>query len=58
MWNYSLGYKISQTSMAWTAFRPWKFIQDIGSSSHWLLIMAPGQETNSVKLEIFLFATQ
>ena len=30
--------------MARTSLGPWKFIRDMGSSSHWGLIMAPGQE--------------
>ena len=30
----------SKTSMARTSLGPWKFIRDMGSSSHWGLIMA------------------
>ena len=36
----------SQTSMARTSLGPWKFVREMGSSSQWDLIMAPGQETN------------
>ena len=34
------------TVMAQTYLRPWKFVRDMGSSSHWDLIMAPDQEAN------------
>ena len=40
----------SHTLMARTSFRPWKFIQDTGSSSHCGLIMARGQEANGDSL--------
>ena len=40
----------SQTSMAQTSLGPWKFIRDVGSSSHQGLIMAPVQEANSDNL--------
>ena len=43
----------SRTSMARTILRPWKFVLDIGSSSHRGLIIAPGKEANlaaSIKL--------
>ena len=36
----------SQTSIAGTSLGPWKCVRDIGSSSHWELIMASGQESN------------
>ena len=39
--------------MARTSLGPWKFVRDMGSSSHWGLIMAQGQEANGDKLEIF-----
>ena len=32
--------------MAQTSLGPWKFVRDMGSSSHWGLIMEPGQEAN------------
>ena len=33
--------KCSRTSMARTSLEPWKFFRDMGSSSHWGLIMTP-----------------
>ena len=36
-----LKYKYSRTSMARTSLGPWKFVRDMGSSSHLGLIMAP-----------------
>ena len=36
--------KYSRTSMAWTSLGLWKYVQDRGSSSQWVLIIAPGQE--------------
>ena len=49
----------SRTSMARTPLGPWKFVRDMGSSSHWGLIMAPGQEANSDNLgKSFWFSTQ
>ena len=36
----------SRISVAGTSFVPWKFARDMGSSSHWMLIMMQGQETN------------
>ena len=41
-----LKFKVSQTSMARTSLEPWKFVREMGSSSQWDLIMAPGRETN------------
>ena len=41
----------SWTSMTRTLFGPWKHIRDMGSSSHWGFIMAPGQKTNGDNLE-------
>ena len=35
-----------QTSMAQTSLGPWKIVGDMGSLSHWGLILVPGQETN------------
>ena len=43
----------SRTSMARTSLGPWKFVRDMGSSSHWGLIMEPVQEANSNNLGIF-----
>ena len=43
----------SRTSMARTSLRPWKFVRDMGSSSHWGLIMAPAQKANSDNLGNF-----
>ena len=40
----------SRTSMAQTSLGPWKFVWDMGSSSHWGLIMAPVHEANSDNL--------
>ena len=49
----------SRTSMARTSLGPWKFVRDMGSSSHWGLIMAPVQEANSDNLgKYFQFSTQ
>ena len=36
--------------MALTSLELWKFVRDMGSSSHWGLIMAPVQEANSDNL--------
>ena len=45
--------------MARTSLGPWKFVRDMGSSSHWGLIMTPVQEANSDNLEkSFRFSTQ
>ena len=38
--------KYIRTSVTRTCSGPWKFVRDIGSSSHWGLIMTPGQEAN------------
>ena len=40
----------SRTAMARTSLGPWKFVRDMGSSSHWGLIMAPSQEANGDNL--------
>ena len=45
LWEYS------RTLMAKTSFGPWQFVREVGSSSHWGLIMAPGQEADSDNLE-------
>ena len=37
---------LQSTSKARTSFGPWKFVRDIGSSSHWGLIIVSGQEAN------------
>ena len=36
--------------MARPSFGPWKFVLDMGSSSHGELIIAPGQEANDNNL--------
>ena len=33
--------------------RPWKFVRNMGSSSHWGLVMTPVQEANSDSLGKF-----
>ena len=49
----------SRISMARTSLGPWKFIRNMGSLSHWGLIMAPVQEANSDNLgKSFRFSTQ
>ena len=49
----------SRTSMAQTSLGPWKIVRDMGSSSHWGLIIGPGQEANSNDLgKSFRFSTQ
>ena len=40
------GFSYSGTSMAQTSLGPWKFVRDMGTSSHWGLIITPGQEAN------------
>ena len=47
--------KYSRASMARTSSGPWKFVRDMGSSSHWGLIMAPVQEANRDNLGIFSY---
>ena len=42
--------------MARTSFGPWKFVRDMGSSSHWGLIMTPVQEAKSDNLGFFFFS--
>ena len=39
--------------MAWTFFELWKFVQDMDSSNHLGLIIAPDQETNGDDLGIY-----
>ena len=41
--------KYSRTSMARTSLGQWKIVRNMGSSSHWL-IMVPGQEANDDNL--------
>ena len=49
----------SQTSMARTSLGPYTFVRDMGSSSHWWLFMAPGQEAKSDNIgKSFQFSTQ
>ena len=43
--------------MAQTSLGPWKFVRDMGSSSHWGLIMALGQEANGDKLGVFFLSS-
>ena len=45
-----LYYIYSRTSTAQTSLGPWKFVRDLGSSSHLGLIMAPDQIANSDNL--------
>ena len=42
--------------MARTPLKPWKYVRDRGSSSYWILIIVPGQETSYTcrYLSIFL----
>ena len=46
--NAITGKNISElyrrTPMARTSMGPWEFVRDMGSSSHFVLIMASGQE--------------
>ena len=44
--------------MARTSLGPWKFVRDMGSSSHCRLDMAPGQEANSDNLGKKIVGTQ
>ena len=46
-------FNYSRTSMARTSLGPYKIVRDMGSSSHWGLIMVPGQEVNSDNLRNF-----
>ena len=39
-----------RTLMARTSLGPWEIVRDMGSSSHWRLIMVPGQEANGGNL--------
>ena len=49
----------SGTSMARIALGPWKFVRDMGCSSHWGLIIAPGQKADGNNLgKSFRFSTQ
>ena len=41
--------------MAQTSLGPWKFVRDMGSSSHRGVIIVPGQEANGDNLEKFVF---
>ena len=41
----------SRTSMAQTTLGPWKFVPDMGSSSHCGLIVTLGREANDDNLE-------
>ena len=43
----------SQISITRTSLGPWKFVQDMGSSSQCELIMKPGQEANGDNLGNF-----
>ena len=46
----------SRTSMVWTSLGPQKIVRDMGSSSHWGLIMVPDQEENRDNLGIFFIS--
>ena len=50
VWFHCCSSLYSRTSMARTSLEPWKFVRDMGNSSHWGLIMAPVQEANSDNL--------
>ena len=43
-------YVYSRTWLARTSLGPWKFVLDIGSSSHWGFITKQGQEANRYNL--------
>ena len=42
--------KVHPTSMAETSLRPWESVLEIGSLSHWGLIIMPSQEANKSNL--------
>ena len=48
--SFDLGLHYSRTSMARTSLGLWKIIRNMGSSSHFVLIMVPGQEANGDNL--------
>ena len=48
--NCFSGRKYSRTSMTRTSLGPWKIVRYMGSSSHWGVAMAPGQEANGDNL--------
>ena len=52
-------YNYRRTSRARTSLGPWKFVLVMGSSSHWGLIIAPGQEVKGViaKTRLYSFDT-
>ena len=57
--NFSQKTTYSRTLMAWTSLGLWKSVWDMSSSSHWGLIMMPGQEANSnILMKAFQFSTQ
>ena len=43
----------SEPSIACTSFGPWKFVLELGSSSHWGLIIAQCQEANGDIRDVF-----
>ena len=43
-------FMYSRTPMAQTSLGPYKFVRDKSSSSHWGLIMVPGQQANGDNL--------
>ena len=53
--NWCLFFINTVEPMARTPFGPWKSVRDMGSSSHWGLIMVPGQKQNNDNLWIFYF---
>ena len=50
MCKQELGYPHVVAPVARTSLGPWKYVLDMGSSSHWWLIIAPGQEANDANL--------
>ena len=45
--------RYNRTSIARTSLGPWKFVLDMGSSSHRELIIAPDEETNGYNLGMY-----
>ena len=55
LWKLNYESYYSRTSMARTSLGPWKCVRDMGSSSHWGLIVVPSQEASGDNLGIFFF---
>ena len=51
--NLSISEKYSRTLMAQTSLGSWKFVLDMGNSSHSGLIIAPGQKANGNYIGMF-----